>query len=210
MGKSTSVALIGAGALTGAYLRWIRPWQLRWGATDDEIAMQAPGDELVNEPHLVATRAVTVRAKPEDIWPWLLQIGRGRGGWYSYDWLDNQGKPSASEIIDEFQHMDVGSVVAMGGSVERPFGPVVLDVDAPVWMLWGDEQLPHAFTWLWYLRKEGELHTRLISRLRCRYSWRDPMLAIMMELADPPMMRKCMLNIAARAEASAAASAGAA
>ena len=82
-------------AATGAYLRWVRPWELRWGATDEEVALQAPGDELVQGPHLVSTRVVTVQAPPERVWPWLVQIGRGRAGWYSYDWLDNGRQPSA-------------------------------------------------------------------------------------------------------------------
>lgn len=193
-----------AAAALAAYLIWIRPWELRWGATDDEVAMEAPGDELVHDPHLVATRAVTVPAALEQIWPWLIQIGTGRAGWYSYDWLDNRGETSAREIIPALQHMEVGDVVPMTKSKGQPYGPSVLALDPPRSMLWGDKEDPHRFTWLWLLRDDGRGRTRLISRLRCRYSWRDPILAIMMEFADPIMMRKCMLNIAKRAEASTA------
>src|SRR6266700_1732179 len=92
------VAALGAVAL-GVYLRYIRPWQLRWGATDEEVARAMPGDEVVKHPTFNATRAVTIQARPEEIWPWLVQIGVTRAGWYSYDWLDNLGKPSAQWML---------------------------------------------------------------------------------------------------------------
>ena len=65
------------------YLRLIRPWRLRWGATDDEVARTLPGDGDVPRPTFNATRAVTIAARPEEIWPWLIQIGLGQAGWYS-------------------------------------------------------------------------------------------------------------------------------
>ena len=190
-----------AALLVGAYLRWLRPWELHWGATDEEVALRAPGDELVRDPNLVATRAVTVDAPPEAVWPWLVQIGTGRAGWYSYDRLDNKGRPSAREIIPAYQRMEVGDVVAMSESKDgEPYGPSVLALDPPRSMLWGDTEEPHRFTWLWLLRAHGDGQTRLISRVRCRLSWRDPLFALLMEFADPIMMRKSMLNIAERAE----------
>lgn len=187
--------------VVGVFLRWLRSWELRWHATDEEVVMAELGDELVERPHLVATRAVTVHALPEQIWPWLVQIGRGRAGWYSYDWLDNQRKPSARELIPDYQEMEVGDVVPMDIRKGEPYGPSVLALDPPRRMLWGDPEEPHAFTWLWLLRDDGHGKTRLISRVRCRFSWRDPLFVLIMELADPIMMRKCMLGIAERAEA---------
>lgn len=71
------------------YLLWIRPWQLRWGATDEEVNRAMPGDDIVRRPTFNATRGVTVHARPEDLWPWMVQIGCMRAGWYSYDWIDN-------------------------------------------------------------------------------------------------------------------------
>ena len=190
-----------AAAATGVYLRWIRPWELRWGATDDEVALQAPGDELVQNPHLVSTRVVTVHAPPERVWPWLVQIGRGRAGWYSYDWLDNGRQPSAREILPAFQHMEVGDTVAMTLRKGQPYGPPVLALDPPHSMLWGDATEPRRFTWLWLLRDDGQGRTRLISRVRCRFWWRQPMVGLMTEFGDPIMMPKCLLGIAERAEA---------
>jgi hypothetical protein len=66
---------------------------------------------FVENPQFAATRAVTMRAAPEQVWPWLVQMGFGRAGMYSYEWLDNHRKPNASEILPEFQHMAVRDVV---------------------------------------------------------------------------------------------------
>jgi hypothetical protein len=89
---------LGSIGAVAAYLRLIRPWQLRWGATDAEVGRSMPGDVDVPRPTFNATRAVTVAARPDQIWPWLIQIGVGRAGWYSYDWLDNLGRHSAERI----------------------------------------------------------------------------------------------------------------
>ena len=94
-----------AGLATGGaalYLRVYRPWQIRWGASDDEVARLLPGDALVARPTWNATRAVTVAATPAQIWPYLVQIGWGRAGWYGYDWVDNGGRPSTWEILPDW------------------------------------------------------------------------------------------------------------
>jgi hypothetical protein len=69
----------------------VRPWQLTWGATPEEVSRALPGDDLVTRPTFNATRAITIAAPPEEIWPWLIQVGLTRAGWYSYDILDNLG-----------------------------------------------------------------------------------------------------------------------
>jgi hypothetical protein len=76
-------------AAAAAYALVLRPWHLRWGATHTEVARRWPGDELVVEPSIRAVRAVTVQAPPSKVWPWVMQIGRERGGFYSYSWLEN-------------------------------------------------------------------------------------------------------------------------
>jgi hypothetical protein len=94
-------ALAGAallGGLTAAYVGFIRPRQMRWGATDEEATRTLPHDDLVPDPTWNSTRAITVEATPEQIWPWLVQVGWGRAGYYGYDLIDNGGKPSAWEI----------------------------------------------------------------------------------------------------------------
>jgi hypothetical protein len=67
----------------------LRPWYNSWGVTEEEAARSLPGDELVPDPRLGYTRAITIQAPPERVWPWLIQIGQGRGGLYSYDGLEN-------------------------------------------------------------------------------------------------------------------------
>ncbi len=75
------------GVVLFAYLFFFRPWQRRWGATNEEVTRALPGDELVPYPNVNLTRAITVQASPAGIWPWLVQMGQGRGGYYSYDQL---------------------------------------------------------------------------------------------------------------------------
>jgi hypothetical protein len=84
------------------YLSIIRPWQLRRGATDEEIKRSMPGDDIVGKPTFDATRAVTIDAPAEKIYPWIVQMGVTRAGWYSYDRLDNLGMRSAEIILPEY------------------------------------------------------------------------------------------------------------
>lgn len=81
--------LLAAPTTAVLYARVFRPWQLTWGATPEEVSRHLPSDERVTRPTFDATRAITIAARPEDVWPWLVQIGLTRAGWYSYDLLDN-------------------------------------------------------------------------------------------------------------------------
>ena len=87
----SDLTLIGLVIVT--YLLWARPYQLHWGATAGEITRAMPGDELNTNPKFLATRAVTVSGTPAEIWPWLMQMGFGRAGYYGYDILENLGSP---------------------------------------------------------------------------------------------------------------------
>ena len=80
---------LATGAALAAYAAWVRPWHLRWGATDHELQQAYPGDDLIADADLTATRAVSVGAGADDVWPWIAQLGQGRGGFYSYDFLEN-------------------------------------------------------------------------------------------------------------------------
>ena len=82
------LVILGA-ALPWVYMLLIRPWHLRWGATEEEIEKPLPGDDLVPEPGSQFTRAITVNAPAEEVWPWLAQVGQDRGGVYSYEWLES-------------------------------------------------------------------------------------------------------------------------
>lgn len=199
MGKKVGrgVAALGAVSL-GVYVRFIRPWQLRWGATDEEVARAMSGDDVVKHPTFNATRSVTIQARPEEIWPWLVQIGVTRAGWYSYDWLDNLGKPSANRIVPELQHLEVGDLIPF--SPDGKQGMWVKAFEPNRWMLWVAKE--DQATWLWGLSPQDESHTRLITRNRVRYAWRLPWVLyyLLQDVGDIFMMRKCMLGIKLRAE----------
>ncbi|MDE3086442.1 MAG: hypothetical protein KGJ77_06715 [Acidobacteriota bacterium] len=92
----------------GAYAAALRTWLWRWGATDEEVAGPYPGAGLVPEAKRSPTMAVTIDAPPEQVWPWLVQMGWDRAGWYSWDLLDNAGRRSATEIHPEWQDLAVG------------------------------------------------------------------------------------------------------
>ncbi|MBI5292202.1 MAG: hypothetical protein HY872_10040 [Chloroflexi bacterium] len=190
-------AAAGVAALV-VYLRVIRPRQLRWGATDDEVARPIPGDDVVERPAFNATRAVTVKARSEDIWPWLAQIGIRRAGWYSYDWIDNLGRPSAERILPEFQNLKAGDLIPF--SPDGKQGLWVKDMEPNRWMLWWDKK--GKVTWYWGLYPLDEDHTRLITRVRMRYDWLSPSILfnLVLDVGDIVMMRKCMLGIRRRAE----------
>lgn len=197
--KKISLVLAAMGAVSfGVYLRFIRPWQLRWGATGEEVARTMHGDDVVNHPTFNATRAVTILARPEDIWPWLVQIGVKRAGWYSYDWLDNLGIPSAQCILPQFQHVAVGDLIPI--SPDGKQGMYVKAFEPNQWMLWWDNK--GETTWYWGLYPQDDSQTRLITRVRMRYTWTSPMALfnLLVEFADIVMMRKCMLGIKQRAE----------
>lgn len=90
------------------YFVGVRPRLLRWGSTADEVDATLPGDALIANPENSATMAVTLPAPPEQVWPWLIQMGCDRAGWYSWDRLDNGGRPSAMEVVPAWQELTVG------------------------------------------------------------------------------------------------------
>jgi hypothetical protein len=184
--------------LVDAYRVLIRPWQLRWGATDDEVKRIMPGDDIVYEPSFNATRAVTIHASAENIYPWIVQMGVTRAGWYSYDLLDNLGRPSAEKILPEHQTIEVGDVVPM--SPDGKQGMRVKDFSPNKWMLWWDGIGDSS--WVWDIQPEGEADSRLITRVRVKYRLLSLAIAfnLLVEFFDIVMMRKCMLGIKRRAE----------
>jgi hypothetical protein len=194
--KPLRLAAGAAGAIV-LYLRVFRPWQLRWGARDEELRRPLPADEIVERPTFNATRAITIEATPDEIWPWLVQVGVNRAGWYSYDLLDNLGRPSAREIIPEFQDTKVGDVMPM--SPDGKQGVPVIALDPPRSMTWGTRP---DITWVWFLEPQTDGTTRLITRIRCRYRWLSPSMAfsLLIEFADIWMIRRMLLNVRERAE----------
>lgn len=195
--KVALLAAIAAGAAAYTYMRVVRPWHLTWGATPEEVARPMPGDDMVQRPTFNATRAITINARPEDIWPWLVQMGFGRAGWYSYDWLDNLGRPSAQRIVPELQRLQVGDRVPMS----RWTYFTVRSMEPNRWMVW--ESQDSSSTWAWALYPLDERRTRLVTRIRVLYRWTSPAIVLtlfLMELGDPIMIRKELLGIKRRAE----------
>ena len=157
------------------------------------------GDELCPRPQLNATRAVTIAAGPDDIWPWLVQWGWNRAGFYSYDLLDNLGRPSAGQILPQFQRLAVGDWVPMGGKTTPYTAYRVARLEPSTLMLWDKP----GGSWLWLLEPDGAGRTRLITRLRSHYAWARPTIVtelILMEIGDPFMMRKCLQSAEAETE----------
>ena len=100
--------VIGTAAVYGA---WVHPRLMRWGATDEEVVGPYPGADVVPDGRRGATMAVTINAPPAQVWPWLVQLGGDRAGWYSWDHLDNAGRPSARSVHPEWQDLAVGDYV---------------------------------------------------------------------------------------------------
>ena len=158
-----------------------------------------PGDELIQHPTLNATRGVSINAPPEDIWPWIVQIGFGRAGWYSYDWIDNLGKPSEKRIVPEWQELKIGDKIHLSKWTYES----VKQIDPYRSILWtGGDSAATAGTWVWGLYPVSDARTRLVTRLRGRYNWKSPwiVLLLLVDTLDIVMMRRCMLGIKERAE----------
>ena len=116
----------GAAAVAGAILAspLLRSWYSSWGATEVEVNKQLPGDDQVQEPNLVNTRAITILAEAGEVWPWLVQMGQGRGGLYSYERLENLvgcGMQNADQILEEHQKLEIGDIVRLSQSDNTPY-----------------------------------------------------------------------------------------
>jgi len=173
----------------------------RWGATDDEVAAVMPGDDLVPDAAPLCTRAITIGASPEKVWPWLVQVGCLRAGFYADDLLDNLGHPSARRILPEFQTLRVGQWVPMAPTPTPSTAFTVAGFETNRWLLW---EQPTS-TWAWRLTGAPDGTTRLVTRIRKRYDWAKPAEAVLAlflnKFGDFPMMRRMLLGIKERAEA---------
>jgi len=171
-----------------------RPWQLSWGATADEVARPMVGDGLVKNPTFNATRAVTINAPAERIWPWIVQIGYKRAGFYSWDILDNDDIPSAERIIPEYQDLQIGDLVPL--SEETDADVVDMELNKRLLLVF---QSDGTVTWAWALYEIDANRTRLVTRLR----WRTTSVVsqFVLDAFEIIMMRKCLLGIKRRAEA---------
>jgi hypothetical protein len=180
-----------------------RRWHLRWGATPTEVGSALPGDVLTSHAQFRATRAITINAPPDEVWPWLVQIGCLRGGWYSNDLLDNLGRPSATAIVPGLQHLAVGQWVPMSpwGAPSDRTALRVHSFEVNKWLLWTKPDS----TWVWELTPTSDNGTRLVTRIHAVYDWRNPLMAVLgvllMEFGDFAMCRRMLRGIKTRSEA---------
>ncbi len=178
----------------------VRPWHRRWGATNAEGAAAMPGDELVSGSQKFCTRAITIDASPEAVWPWLVQVGFGKAGFYSNDLLDNLSHPSADRILDEFQNPKVGDWVPMFSKVNDTTAFRIAAIKPTAELVW----LKPDSAWAWRLTDVGG-RTRLVTRVRILYDWHRPanglLSLVLTEFGDFPMMRKMLRTLKQRAEA---------
>lgn len=203
-----TITLAIAAALAAAYALVVRPWHLRWGASEEEARKPLPGDEQVPDPTIQSTRAVTIDAPVEDVWPWLAQLGYGRAGFYSYDILENAFTralgmhahyESLERIVPELQSLHEGDFIASapldwkGGKYARKMGWTVARLEPPHLMVlrnWG------AFI----LEPLTGDRTRFIVRTRGRRTWKDILGNVAWELPHFIMERRMLLGIKERAE----------
>jgi hypothetical protein len=160
-----------------------------------------PGDDLLDRSHFTATRAITIAAPPERVWPWLVQVGFHRAGFYAYDLLDSLGRPSARRILPEWQHPHVGDVAAPMTDPPTPATSFrVAEVAEPERLVWAKADS----TWSWRLSALPGGRTRLVTRLRQRYRPNPSGLftLLLLEVGDFPMMRRMLLGLGERAERS--------
>ncbi len=180
----------------------VRRWYRTWGATPAEARETLPGDLEVERPDIVETHAIGIDATPEDVWPWIVQLGTGRAGWYSYDWIENAmglTVRSADRIVPELQELKEGDTIPLGGDVALP---VKWIEPRHLLLLAGHQPTIGDASWLFLLRLRPDGGTRLIVRFRVHSSATGPQRALV-ALVEPGsfvMERKMLLGIKGRAE----------
>ncbi|MXM64695.1 hypothetical protein GR925_14890 [Streptomyces sp. HUCO-GS316] len=204
--------------LYGAFLR---PRVLSWGATHEEADRDFPGDALIPDADGCSTMATTLPAPPDAVWPWLQQMGCNRGGWYSWDRLDNGGRPSARHIVPEWQHLERGQHLDSLPSGDAWFTVAVLESERTLVLRSQtklpsgrpfdrlDEPPPRAYVdsiWGFHLRPEPGGRTRLVVRARARSRPRPltwPMNVLFWEPAHLIMQTRQFHNLRTRVSATA-------
>jgi hypothetical protein len=185
----------------------------RWGATDDELKSPMPGDELVTDPKTRTMHGITIDAPPIAVWPWLVQMGYHRAGWYTYPWVDRYvwdiDNPSADTVVDDLQTLTVGDVVPDGAPGTAFY--VVAEIDPPhTWVLRSTSHVPEPlrgwmwidWTWAFSLAPEGDRRTRLRVAVRATYGpwWARPLIEGLVVPSDFVMARSMLRGLRRRAE----------
>jgi hypothetical protein len=195
------ISVLLLGSVGAAYLRYGRPHVLNWNATREEVDRAMHGDEILRDATLQTTRAITIDAPPDAVWPWLVQMGpRPRAGAYTYDWIERLlgiDIENRDEIIPEFQELHAGELI---GENKKGAGILVREVRPREFLVL--QWMPAMSTWTFGLYPQPDGTTRLVSRNRL--NGRGPMFWIgmrgFMEPGSLVMERKMLLGIKERAE----------
>lgn len=174
-------------------------------ADPSEQTRVLPGDELIPQPIGSVTHAITIRRSPHEVWQWLAQMGAGRGGWYAYDFVDNGGQPSASQVLPRFQNIGVGTVFPALPGATDVFIVARCELERDLVLTWQSPSGAYLSTWAFVLEEPGRGSTRLITRGRAGTQYRPYglpqwMLKVAAPWAHFIMERKQLLGIARRAE----------
>jgi hypothetical protein len=212
MNRKLLKTLAGAAALGAfaAYNYRIRPWHLRWGATDEELTETLPGDEVKPDAAIQVTHAVTIDAPAEVVWKWLVQVGQDRGGFYSYDWIENLFGleiHNTEEIKPGWQKLAVGDFVRsahtnwLGGKYKNKTGWFVVRLEENRALVLRDEI--EQGSWAFILKPLSETQTRLVIRARGSQPESLPLKLLHYGFFEPAhfiMERKMLLTLKKRAE----------
>jgi hypothetical protein len=151
------------------------------------------GDDILAGARAQLTHAVTIAAPPADVWPWLVQMGCQRAGWYSWDRLDNAGRPSADHIIPELQHLSVGDVLPFRPGGAEGFEVLRIVPEHALVVRGGGPDFEG--TWAFVLEPLGSDRTRLITRYRAAYppstrmTWKLPMMRAVHAFMESKQLR---------------------
>ncbi|WP_306053940.1 hypothetical protein [Natronococcus wangiae] len=160
-------------SLAAIYHARIRPWHRRWGTTPREAVGALPGDEFVREPADQVTHAIEIDASPDEVWRWLVQLGQNRGGFYSYDFLENlvgAGVHTVDRIVPEYQNLEEGDVIRLAPEdypVSRPdSAPEVVHLEEERALVLQPSVDEPTWAWAFVCRETDEGATRLVARMR--------------------------------------------
>jgi hypothetical protein len=203
-------SLEGASLITFHLLApYLRGWRKRWGATPDECQQVLPCDDLIPTPRWSSTHAITIDAPPEAVWPWLVQMGDGRAGLYSYQSLENMvgcKMRNLTTLAPEFQNLKMGDAIKLHDKIP---GLPVIHLQFPRALVVGSaaDATGVGATWGWFLNPDERGRTRLIERWRTVYPLTTGMRLgygqLLMEPITFVMARKMLKGIKVRGESSA-------
>jgi hypothetical protein len=197
--------VVGGGVAVGLYGLPVRQWMLRWGSTAEERNRPLAGDNIFPDAGYVTTRAVTINAPAEAVWPWLIQMGQDRAGFYTHNWVEHllqSGIRDVSEIHPEWQHLEVGDLMRTNRDIGgKPMGWPVVAVDPGRSLAVSSKSMPVG-TYAFVLEALDDSTTRLIVRDRARWKWFEwPFAALVYEPLHAYMETGLISGVRQRAEA---------